>query len=403
MRKNLLFLIRAYNDLDHFAPVMWKAASERHRVRYIFSNQWSSSDYRVALIKSLGAKEIRPSLLNWYHWRIRGKISPRWVRRLADGVIGMSLGVVLLVWSRSSRIIVEWGGRSGRGIARYILVPSRIIGLHTFSLPHGYHIWCNEVINTKMIELGKKHQAFDFSERNSFSKYAVQSENIKKFFLNRNLKESNVLVLGSARFSEDWARLNLHLAEEAAADNDFPVDSSLITIFLGNWDYRVNKNECLKMVERVSEIREAVVLVKGHTRGDLIGGLTALERDKSLPEKVIYVSEEVPSNFLIKNSAGIINYGSSIGIEAVLQRKPLCNASYLTENTTIFDKSGVALDAHSIEDVTKFVFSIVNRTLVSTSSEERRSQFLHTHVYGGRKSNAVLQEYLELLCSNPRV
>ena len=254
-----------------------------------------------------------------------------------------------------------------------------------------------------MIEFGKNHQAFDFSERNSFSKYAVQSENIKKFFLNRNLKESNVLVLGSARFSEDWARLNLHLAEEAAADNDFPVDSSLITIFLGNWDYRVNKNECLKMVERVSEIREAVVLVKGHTRGDLIGGLTALERDKSLPEKVIYVSEEVPSNFLIKNSAGIINYGSSIGIEAVLQRKPLCNASYLTENTTIFDKSGVALDAHSIEDVTKFVFSIVNRTLVSTSSEERRSQFLHTHVYGGRKSNAVLQEYLELLCSNPRV
>ena len=125
-----------------------------------------------------------------------------------------------------------------------------------------------------------------------------------------------------------------------------------------------------------------------------------MERDTSLPEKVIYVSEEVPSNFLIKKSAGIINYGSSIGIEAVLQRKPLCNASYLTENTTIFDKSGVALDAHSIEDVAKFVSSIADRTVVSTSSEEDRSRFLHTHVYGCRKSTAVLQDYLELLCSN---
>lgn len=400
MRKNLLFLIRAYNDLDHLAPVMWKAASEQHRVRYIFSNQWSSSDYRVALIKSLGGKEIRPSLLNWYHWRIRGKISPHWVRHLVDGVIGMSLGVVLLVWSRSSRIIVEWGGRSGHGIARYILVPSRIIGLHRFSLPHGYHIWCNAVINDKMIELGEKDKAFDFSERNSFSKYVVQSENIKNFFLDRNLREKNLLVLGSARFSEDWAKLNLHLAEAASSDIELPVDSSLITIFLGNWDYRINKSECLMMVETVSNIPGIAVLVKGHTRGDLVGGLTALERDKSLSKKVIYLSEAAPSNLLIKKSAGIINYGSSIGIEAVLQRKPLCNASYLTENTTIFDKSGVALDAHSIEDVTKFVSSIADKTLVSTSSEEDRSRFLQTHVYGCRKATGVLQDYLKLLCSS---
>ena len=92
----------------------------------------------------------------------------------------------------------------------------------------------------------------------------------------------------------------------------------------------------------------------------------------------------------------VINYGSSIGIEAVLQHKPYCNASFLTENSTIFDKSGVAFDANSVEDVIEFVEQTLKCSKTATMTNETRAEFLKEHVYADQAESKVLDGYLEL-------
>ena len=94
----------------------------------------------------------------------------------------------------------------------------------------------------------------------------------------------------------------------------------------------------------------------------------------------LLAEDSTPSTVLIHHARMVINYGSSIGIEAVLQHKPYCNASFLTENSTIFDKSGVAFDANSVEDVIEFVEQTLKCSKTATMTNETRAEFLKEHV-----------------------
>ena len=46
-RKNVLFLLRAYNDLDHIAPIVWKMSSASTPTFYMFVDEEFREDYRV--------------------------------------------------------------------------------------------------------------------------------------------------------------------------------------------------------------------------------------------------------------------------------------------------------------------------------------------------------------------
>ncbi len=396
-RKSTLFLIRAFNDLDHFAPVIWRYMQAGHKVTFIFTAQWEGDHYLTRFLLSEGAKERRPNFLRWYQSTLRVKIHRRWIIRILDFFFGVLPGLYLLLLARPDSIIVEWGGISGRELARYFLVPSRFLTIPKFSLPHGYHIWTNENINELMVSLGTNHKKFDFSERNRFDRVVAQSQNVGQFFQSRGVLKEKLAVIGSPRFCEKWAYKNLELALSEHPNSEVPVDRPFFLVFLGNWDYRMNRAACLEMVNALRKNRSANIVIKGHSRGDLVGGLVPKEREIWLSETIFYASESIPSNVLIHHSRAVINYGSSIGIEAVVQRKPLCNASFITENTTIFDDSGVAWDAKDVTDVVEFVERVLSAPEITTMTEESRAAFLSNHVYAGQSETDVLDSYLNLI------
>jgi hypothetical protein len=397
-----LFLIRAYNDLDHFSPVIWKALSNEYRVYIVFTDKWEGGSYLTSFLKNGGAEAIRIRWLQRYHWRIKPRLRLRWVSCLADVVFGFIPCVLWLIRSGLPTVVVEWGGISGRELARYFLVPGRVLGLRLFSLPHGYHIWRNQKINDLMVALGEDHSAFDFSERNRFTRVVAQSGNIKKFFLDRKIRAEKLVVLGSARFSKEWTALNLKLALDSHPEPGIPFNKPLVLVFLGTWEYRMDKDACLEMIKALGDVRGVNVLIKGHSRGSKAGGLLDAERGEWLSETIHYAADSIPSNVLIHHAKAIVNYGSSIGIEAVVQRKPLCNATFVTENTTIFDESGVTFDAHSVKDVIRFVTDVVESPDMATMTDEARSAFLKEHVYAGQAESRVLDSHLELLAGQAR-
>ena len=63
----------------------------------------------------------------------------------------------------------------------------------------------------------------------------------------------------------------------------------------------------------------------------------------------------------------MINFGSSIGLEAVLTGKVMINPKFLHENDTVFDEEAGVETTHSIEETTELLSELL-------SDENRRSQ-----------------------------
>ena len=119
-----------------------------------------------------------------------------------------------------------------------------------------------------------------------------------------------------------------------------------------------------------------------------------------LEARCIYADGAMHSNCLIAASIGIVNFASSIGLEAIVQGKPVCNPAYLTENSTIFTGSGVVFDAFSDEDVVRFAHLVCQGETPNKVSEKSRLRFLNEHVMNWTSSsNDLLDNYEKLLTS----
>ena len=173
MKKNLLFLIRGYNDMDHFAPVMWRAAKEGFGVYFFFVGKWRAEDYRREICCSAGALEVNSKLLTWYHNKFKPLLGSSKFNRIFDAVICVVAAFSLLIRFRIGWLLVEWCGPSGREMGRYVLIAGRVLRIPTISLPHGYHIWRNKLITWDMVKYGAEDKRYNFFERNRFYRYVL--------------------------------------------------------------------------------------------------------------------------------------------------------------------------------------------------------------------------------------
>jgi len=248
-----------------------------------------------------------------------------------------------------------------------------------------------------MVSLGSSDQKFNFKNRNQFTAYVVQSENVKKFFFERDIDEEKIRVLGSPRFSPEWCEINLREAQSEMKGSMKDIPRPYIVVFLGNWDYRIDKLKCLNLLSRLAMVPGIHVVIRGHSRGDLIGGLTSGDLKSDGLRRCIYSDGSIHSNCLIFEAIAVINFASSIGLEAIIQGRPVCNPVYLTENTTIFKDSGLVVDAFSDADVVDFVRRILSNEKAYIVDSADRDKFIFEHIYGGLVEDKLLARYEELL------
>ena len=152
----LLFLLRTYNDIDHIAPVIWKAAKMGYKPFFLFVDGDYTDDFRIRALISEGAKALRCKPIQWYHQRLRRRVLPHWLRFVADRLVANTFGRRFLSSRKIAVLASEWSGGWGREMAVYFLRPARSLGLRRVSLPHGYHIWTNDTINALEVTLWRK-------------------------------------------------------------------------------------------------------------------------------------------------------------------------------------------------------------------------------------------------------
>lgn len=396
---NILFLLRTYNDIDHIVPVIWKAAKLGHKPFFLFVDDDYLDDYRIRFVVSTGAEALCCESIRWYHQRLRRWLIPRWVRRVTDRLVAQMLGRRFLLRHEVAVLASEWSGAFGREMAEYFLHPARSLGLRRVSLPHGYFIWTNDTINIHEANLWQQaRKKPDFTDRNTFSSYVVQNLEAKRFKIDRGMSSGNVKVLGSARFCPEWFDINTRLIFDTCPE--LPAGNMLrILFFVPDWTYNVDRQACVNLLEQLACLEEVLLVVKTNTRGT--GALTPDEKSRFSDKiNVKFAGHSKHSPCLIRQADAIINFASSIGLEALLQGKPVCSPRYLNANGTIFDESGVVVDANDVSEVLNFIESVKNGQYKKIPNEVW-STFHRQYILGGRENEDVLSDYLHLLMFEP--
>ena len=395
MKKTTLFLLRTYNDIDHIAPVIWKAVSSGWPAYVFFVDQDYSDDYRMKFVLDQGAQVVKNSSITWYHDSFRHFILPAPLRRLCDWIMAYSMGLYLILRYNIEAAVNEWSGPFGREKAEYILRAAKLARIPIYSFPHGYFLWKNSLYNRELKFHYQENAQFpDFKNRDWFSGYVVQSPEHRVANIEFGMSPEKIIVLGSARFCEEWSSINQDLLRDHERDrmsnNEFT-----ILFFLPHWDYNVHRDQCINVLLRIADLTDTRLIIKAHTRGS---GALSNEEKHNLQAKrsVIFAGDTNHSPSLVQVTDVVMNFGSSIAFEALRQGKFVINPTYLHENKTFFDGTGAVYDV-SGEDQAMDCIQACKLGRAGEIDKYKVGKFLLERVDGGAKGRDVLQDYLDVI------
>ncbi len=415
---NPLFVLRTYNDIDHILPVIWKFLQEGSRPVIIFNSSYDYlSDERVKfLCKNNDIKIVRMvdkvheertihlgsskrfSLINLIRSKIYNQI------RKPNILLGKIYRKLFFDCTKEyfffkenniNLVIFEWGNPEMKGEKfEKILTVAKGLGAPVCSLPHGLNIYLNSDIHQTYIAKIKKGILPNFKPWNKYDRIVVQShfhaEHMKRFGLEAN----KISVWGSARFSPEWQKVNFGIYETFISKK-ISTNKVKIVFMLPHWIYNVNKDETLRLIKDISKLKNIHLVIKDHTRGDT-GEYPRNERNILNAKENVEFETEASSTSLIKWCDLIINFGSSIGLEAIYQEKSIIYPRYLHSNQTIHDVTNTTHIAECGGDVLNYIDKFSSDSLSLVSKDEVDSLFKNV-VYGSKDPHDVLGFYYQSL------
>lgn len=363
--KEIVFFVRAFNDLDHFSPVAYIYLQNNVKVRFLLTDtSIGEDDFRIRLLSISSLFSVRRfhlvDLIVLKRVKILEKFYSRFcldgglVRNLT-GTIGFFLFAPLLMalYKRNiglaSTIFVDWSTPYSRGLVQWwMLFYHRLRRRQIIAIPHGVNIYINNDVTDSYHKLARVNPTVDymrFDQRNWYNKYIVQYA--EKAVAWCSLGGSRLISLGSPRFMEFWSEeIFKELASPSATV--FKTNKLKILFFDHQKDYRIIKESILSLVKRIaSEENVELVLRESTRRGKSY--YTQDDIDQLKAEGVTFSNTNSVS--LIHEADLVINFGSSIVFEAILQRKHVINPVFCHRNNTYVEQlvpSATALDESKV-------------------------------------------------------
>ena len=419
-----LFVLRTFNDIDHISPVIWKFIQKGEKPVVLFHSSYNyKEDYRIQFLQRDGELELHqiPDVEFERHGvglgSTRAKslfetLRAKWyaIKRNGQSVFGKlhrrfyfdcSYEMDWLREKNISAVVFEWNTPTGRGeILERIFYAAKGLGIPTFSIPHGCNIYMNSDIHEGYRRNMSKGRLPNFANRNEFDYYVVQSRYHLEHFVRFGMQRAKIQAWGSTRFYPEWQQTNLKLCGEFHPKKD--VNERLKVVFmLPHWNYNVQKQKTLKLLDEISLKDWVQLVIKDHTRGS--AGLLPLDyQEKYNAKDNVEVDVGAHSPALIRWADVVINFGSSIGIEALLQEKTLIHPGYLHSNWTIFDETGAALLANDSNDVIEYLNKLHEGVTLKIPAT-RIAAIFKSIVYGGNEPYDVLSYYYDQITGKQKI
>jgi hypothetical protein len=400
-----LFVLRSYPDIDHMLPLAWKLAAGGEEVHAIVSPGYDPEpDHRLRFARrspTFHLHEIAPARSS------RGGLGGLLARARALARSTLPYALLFMLRKRVRLVAVEWGYGLPEGYDRLgspagvvavlrslagslkrighpsqiranFVVAARLLGRATVCLPHGLSIKLDAVSTNS--DLGR---TIDWRDRNRFSAYVMNTDHHRRWFLEHAQGDPRVVeTWGSLRWSPEWFELNRRIAPELR----WPVerDGAVKVVFmLPKWRNRVHPERAIALIKRLQSLDAVSLAIKGHPRPTQ-GSADPLRSDPDVDWSRIHDMSAADSVSLIRAADAVIDVGSSIGIETVMQRKVLINPTYVHELTTLFDDiPGSCVVANDADEVEAALMACAEGR-PPLASDGAHAELMRRAVYGSR-------------------
>lgn len=414
---NIVFFVRAYNDLDHFVPIIWKFIKEGKSPIVIFYTDIDyKDDYRIKILKRAGDFEIYNFFDNEYvkYQNNSNGIFFKFFKKLynlkrdPDSFVGKvhrrlffdcSDEINFLKKNSVRQCVFEWSTPYSRGeVVEKFFKAAKTTGLTTISIPHGCNIYTHPDVNIGYRSLSKRGKIVDASHRNEYDYYIFQNPVRRDGWVKWGYDPVKTQAWGSGRFHPTWQKLNLKNCPPLQLNKDSK--ERLKVVFMDHQkDYNVYVDKIWSLLNRIAKNDNIHLIIKQSTRAGKDYHSKSFRNKYRDANNVEFVGNENHSPKLIEWSDCVINFGSSIGMEVLLQNKPLINPYYLHSNRTLFEKYDAALNANSEDEVMNILNAISSGDSIEITVENKNKLYREI-IYGGKDEHDVLQSYHDKITAN---
>jgi len=403
-----LLVLRTYPDIDHIAPLAWKLLEEGEEVHAVIAPGYDpAGDHRIALLRRYPRFHLHEvgrgplgmlrntlpyALLDVLRRRVR-VVGVEWGYGLAEGYERPASPAGIRAVARSiARSIVRAPRLDPFQTRLNYVIAARLLGRATVCLPHGLNIKLDSA-TTDDVRAKLANGGLDWRDRNRFTRYVLNTEHHRQFHLDHAKGDPEVMeTWGALRWSPAWFELNRELAPPYAWPRD--ADRLKVVFMLPKWRNQVHVDAVVELVRRVQALDYVSLAIKGHSRPEY-GSADPLRDDPEIDWDRILDVSKVDSVSLIAAADAVLDVGSSIGIEVVLQGKLLINPVYIHELRTLFDAiPDSCVVAHDVGEVERALAAAAAGD-APRPTREALDELLRQAVYGGRDPYDVPQLYYD--------
>jgi len=388
MPRNAIFFLNNYNDVDQTAPLILNLLQDAKGVKVVcLSDYQLTQDPRIQLFDGYPSFVIAtPKLFS------RLTQSPRKILKLVKRILFNTLfGIFFLKHHQIGICMYTWCDPTGKGFQTAVFRAAQFLGIKNICLPHGQNIFLNYDVNAYLKDFHEAKGTWpDFSPRNQFDLYIVQSKHHRNWNMHWGMDPAVIVSLGSLRFNPEWIEEHRTLYKDYENEQfEKFSDRVRLVFFIPHWHYNVDYEAAISLIAELVESKLAVSVIKGHTRGHGIAQADFSDLSRHL---CIHIDSNTPSTPLIDWADVVINFGSSIGLEAIVKDRTVINPRFLHENRTVFDNSGAVYDAFSNGDVLEILRQFRNAELPKIDRHARK-RLLNSEIFNGYFGSSSVEQY----------
>ena len=416
-----LFFVRAFNDIDHITPIVWKMSMDKYPVSvYCIDPEYDiDNDYRLNFLKERGVtvEFIYNSFdqsLGLLHGAIRflflrsfaaarklnfnggnertmlSKMFGRfaqgmgtWFYRLAKGRYYKQNWAQKFIEQSGAQVLCFDWIRPRKYVVDTLLRTAKEMSIPTVALPHGLFLYTNDLVQSESKEEGQ------FERYHHYDYVVVQNKLFKKIISKSGVHDEKIFVLGSTRYCNEWMAQNKRILPRRMKLNGNNAGKLKVVFMTTRPHYRIHVEKTLRTFDILGNLDSVQVVVKPHTR-------TGKEAEMYKGLSLANVSD-ISSVELAEWSDVMLVVGSSIIIEALTRNKPALYLKYLHENTTEYEEFGACWIIHDEDELRDALLSLRDQKGHVPYTEENVDRWLAEVIYGGQNERDVLRVYEEFI------
>jgi UDP-N-acetylglucosamine 2-epimerase len=263
---------------------------------------------------------------------------------------------------------------------------SQRLSIPTVALPHGVHLYTNDVTKPKSEE-NRRHKKF-----NQFD-YIIATNQLRKVALTQSgVASEKISVLGSARYCDEWMNQNCKVLPKKSHKTSKNSGLLKLVFFPSKPQCNMDLERMSKTVNILSDLEGIQLMVKPHTRTSI--GKEYFKFDSRSDATEILTAE------LCEWADAILVVGSSVITEALMRNKPALYLKYMHTNTTLFDEYQACWTINDEQELINAVKSLINNPKKIPYNKTNVDLFLSETVYGGGKKKDILQVYEQFIVNS---